>query len=270
MNEEAKWNKIEARLALFDELGMRGDVDHEKFYLYSIINHSTALGGSTLSERETRLLLDEGITVKRKPLANQLMNNDLHDAYVFAREQAEEGASITPEFLRELSALVMRSTGGVTRTMGGTFDSSKGEFRLRGIVAGWGGNSYVNYPRIPAQLAELCDELNGRLDKVKRVHDAYDLSFDAHLRLVTIYPWADGNGRVARLLMNYVQFYHGLFPARVYKKHQEAYDIALVESRKAGNNAPFRAFMSRQLLEALREETGAYERSRDGDATLTP
>jgi len=66
------------------------------------------------------------------------------------------------------------------------------------------------------------------------------LSFDAHFELVTIHPQADGNGRAARLLMNYLQFEHGLFPSKVFKEDREEYIRTLVESRKAKSLELFR------------------------------
>jgi Fic family protein len=267
MKEDAIWDKIEAQMAIFNSLKMREVIDYEKFYIYSIIAHSTAIEGSTLTELETRLLFDEGITAKGRPLVHHLMNKDLRDAYLFAKQQAGEKRPITPEFLRELNAFVMKSTGSVIHTLGGTFDPSKGEFRLCGVTAGLGGESYVNYLKVPALLTGLCDELNGRLDNAGQ-RDIYHLSFDAHLNLVTIHPWADGNGRTSRLLMNYVQFYHGIFPTRICKEDKAEYIAALIESRKLGSSSPFRAFMSRQLLKTLKSEILAYKRSQDKGMTL--
>ena len=63
------------------ELGISDQIDYEKFYLYSIITHSTAIEGSTVTEVEAQLLFDEGITAKGKPLIEQLMNLDLKAAY---------------------------------------------------------------------------------------------------------------------------------------------------------------------------------------------
>ena len=45
----------------------------------------------------------------------------------------------------------MRITGSVYNVMGGSFDSSKGEFRLCGVTAGVGGCSYMSYPKVPAR-----------------------------------------------------------------------------------------------------------------------
>lgn len=59
------------------ELGISKQIDYDKFYLYSIITHSTAIEGSTVTEVEAQLLFDEGIAAKGKSIIEQLMNLDL-------------------------------------------------------------------------------------------------------------------------------------------------------------------------------------------------
>ena len=88
--------------------------------------------------------------------------------------------------------------------MGGSFDSSKGEFRLCGVTAGMGGRSYMNYQKVPAKVEELCALLQEKQKAVGTFREQYELSFNAHLNLVTIHPWVDGNGRAPRPLMNYI------------------------------------------------------------------
>ena len=61
----------------YREAGIEDQVDYQKFHLYSIITHSTAIEGSTITELENQLLFDEGITVAGKPMLEQLMNVDL-------------------------------------------------------------------------------------------------------------------------------------------------------------------------------------------------
>ena len=58
------------------------------------------------------------------------MNEDLKKAYELAKEESAQNAEITPVFLQKLNAALMRTTGSVYNVMGGSFDSSKGEFRL--------------------------------------------------------------------------------------------------------------------------------------------
>ena len=64
----------------YNSLGINQQLDYDKFYLYSIITHSTAIEGSTVTEIENQLLFDEGISAN-KPIKEQMMNLDLKKAY---------------------------------------------------------------------------------------------------------------------------------------------------------------------------------------------
>ena len=64
-------------LRQYQELGISKQIDYDNFYLYSIITHSTAIEGSTVTEVEAQLLFDEGIAAKGKSIIEQLMNLDL-------------------------------------------------------------------------------------------------------------------------------------------------------------------------------------------------
>lgn len=54
-------------------LGIEEQIDYKKFYLYSIIMHSTAIEGSTVTEIENQLLFDEGITAPGRTLQEQMI-----------------------------------------------------------------------------------------------------------------------------------------------------------------------------------------------------
>ena len=73
-------------LQRYHELGIADQIDFEKFYLYSIIVHSTAIEGSTVTEVEAQLLFDEGITSSKRTMMEQQMNLDLKVAYEYGRE----------------------------------------------------------------------------------------------------------------------------------------------------------------------------------------
>lgn len=126
----------------------------------------------------------------------------------------------------------MRTTGSIHNVMGGSFDSSKGEFRLCGVTAGVGGRSYMSYQKVPAKVDELCALLQEKQKTVGTFREQYELSFNAHLNLVTIHPWIDGNGRTARLLMNYIQFCYNLFSTKIFKEDREEYISALQQSQE--------------------------------------
>ena len=102
----------------------------------------------------------------------------------------------------------VKNTGTVYHTMLGDFSAAAGDLRLLNVTADVGGRSYMSFNKVPARLAELCDRINEQRRSAGNMtmQELYDMSFEAHSDLVTIHPWADGNGRMARLLMNWLQF----------------------------------------------------------------
>ena len=255
------WQEIEQLYQEFQKLGISESVDYDKYYLYSLITHSTAIEGSTLTEVETQMLFDEGLTANGKPLVYHLMNEDLKNAYELAKDEAKRKISVTAEFLQRLNAALMRTTGTTYNVMGGSFDSSKGDFRLCGVTAGFGGFSYMNFLKVPVKVEEFCNVLQQRQNAVETLREQYELSFNAHLNLVTIHPWVDGNGRTARLLMNYIQFCYNLFSTKIFKEDREEYISALRQSQEEETNMPFLDFMAGQLKKSLSLEIERFNAS---------
>ena len=264
-------NELLEVLKEYQELGISEQIDYQKFYLYSIITHSTAIEGSTVTEIENQLLFDEGITAKGKPMVEQLMNLDLKRAYEQSIRWAREHKPFTVEMLKNLSALVMRNTGSHYSTLMGEFDSSKGDLRLVGVTAGAGGRSYMDYRKVPMKLEELCNHINQRREALienPNVMDAYLLSFDAHNLLVTIHPWVDGNGRMSRLIMNHLQFEFGLVPSKIIKEDKAQYIEALNKSRVEEAMEPFQEFMLKEHTQNLRNEILEYRKSMEEDIAI--
>lgn len=174
---------------------------------------------------------------------------------------------ITIDILKELSALVMKNTGKEYKTALGDFSSAKGELRLLNVTAGIGGKSYMSYNKIPTKLAEFCNNLNEERKNhtIKSITQLYELSFDAHYNLVTIHPWADGNGRMARLLMNLLQFEFGLIPTKILKEDKEEYIKALVATRENEDLNIFRKFMTSLMIRNLTHDIETYRKTLEED-----
>jgi len=143
----------------------------------------------------------------------------------------------------------------------GSFDSSKGEFRLCGVTADVGGHSYMNYLKVPAKVDELCAILQEKQKTVGAFREQYELSFNAHLNLVTIHPWVDGNGRTVRLLMNYIQFCYHLFPTKIFKEDREEYIVHVPQCKDEETTQPFLSFMAGQLKKLLSLEIERFKAS---------
>ncbi len=253
-------NNLKQLVTKYRKLGIDNQLDYDKFYLYSLITHSTAIEGSTITELENQIMFDHGVSLKGKSIEEQSMNLDLKVAYEKAIELAKQHEPITVDMLISLSALVMKNTGKEYNTALGNFSSARGELRLLNVTAGVGGRSYMNYSKVPAKLAELCEQLNSGRAKssTMSVDELYQLTFDAHYNLVTIHPWADGNGRMARLVMNMLQFEFGLIPTKILKEDKEEYIKALVATREYDNLNIFRGFMTSMMEQNLQNEIATY------------
>lgn len=205
-------NEIIAVLNEYNSLGINQQLDYDKFYLYSIITHSTAIEGSTITEIENQVLFDNGISCS-KPISEQFMNLDLKKAYEQSFDFARKHEKITVGFLCSLSGTLMKNTDSSYNTVAGSFSSAKGELRLLNVSAGRGGKSY----------------------------------------LASIHPWADGNGRMDRLLMNMVKYEKNLVPSIV-KKERRAEYIKVI-------SASLIDFMFNHHIQNLKQQIEEYKRS---------
>lgn len=113
--------ELEELMERYRELGIDRQLDYDKFYLYSIITHSTAIEGSTITELENQIMFDNGIALRGKSLVEQNMNLDLKAAYERMLVYARSHADITIDRLKELSALTMKNTGSEYHTALGCF-----------------------------------------------------------------------------------------------------------------------------------------------------
>lgn len=213
-------NEIIAVLNEYNSLGINQQLDYDKFYLYSIITHSTAIESSTITEIENQVLFDNGISCS-KPISEQFMNLDLKKAYEQSFDFARKHEKITVGFLCSLSGTLMKNIDSSYNTVAGYFSSAKGELRLLNVSAGRGGKSY----------------------------------------LASIHPWADGNGRMDRLLMNMVKYEKNLVPSIVKKERRAEYIKVISESQDAEDSASLIDFMFNHNIQNLKQQIEEYKRS---------
>lgn len=245
------------------KLGISEQIDYEKFYLYSIITHSTAIEGSTVTELEAQLLFDEGITSNKRSMIEQMMNLDLKEAYDYGMKWIKRHENITVRWLIYLASKVMARTGSEYHTISGDFSAAKGELRKLNVTAGFGGKSYMSYLKVPSRLEAFCEELNKRRQAINPTDMAavYDLSFWAHYELVTIHPWADGNGRTSRLLMNLIQMEYNALPTKVLKEDKAEYIQALIDTRENEDITIFQDCMTKLHCKHLKWDIEQFIKS---------
>ncbi|MCU0446935.1 MAG: Fic family protein [Microscillaceae bacterium] len=240
-------NLIEQYKALSQEV-----VDYTKYTYYAATHHSTALEGSTLSEGQVINLLEYGKTVTDKPFEDHLMVFDHDKAIRFVMEEARKKRAITIDFIKQIATKVVNSTGSIVNTISGTYDISKGEFRLSSVSAGT--RTFPDFRKVPSLIQMLCDKVNEKLKSVATIEEKCELAFELHFDFISIHPFGDGNGRTARLLMNYIQAYFDLPLSIVFKKDRIRYINALESARKRDDLSPFLKFMYSQYTKLLKME----------------
>jgi Fic family protein len=250
-------NKLETLVNRYRQ-AVWGQVDLQKFTYYAITYHSTAIEGSTLTEEQVYNLLDLDIPAKNKPFTEQQMVIDHQKALIFTLNEAKERAPLTETLIRQIGALTVKNTGSIYSTALGTFDSTRGEYRLLNVLAG--ARRFPDNTQVPALMKTLVNEINDKIDKIQTFSQKCELAFELHYRFVNIHPFADGNGRTSRLLMNYILSIFELPVFYVFKSSRTPYIQTLEKARPTDNITIFHDFMYRQYQKFIEKDLKTVEK----------
>jgi len=209
-----------------------------EYYRIGLTWTSNAIEGNSLTEMETKILLEDGLTVGGKPLRDTLeaVGHSLAYDYMFSLLGERR---ITVRDIQALHHLFFKSID----------DSSAGVWREINIIVT--GTDY-EFPS-PDELNDLILELE-RWIAIER-DGMHPVCFAAmlHLKFVTIHPYIDGNGRVARLLMNAVLIQDGFMLAIVPPVLRQEYMLGIRDYQINGNPEPFCQFIAERVLESEKE-----------------
>ena len=155
----------------------------------------------------------------------------------------------------------MKHTGSFTNGALGSFDTSKGDLRLAQVYVTK--KYFPNYQKVPRLLEQFCEAVNAKIDMVTG-DEIIHLAADVHYNFVNIHPFGDGNGRVARLLMNYVVLYHGEPLIKMFTEDRTDYINALNEAEEQEDISIFRNFILSQEIKFLKAEIDKYKKLNKG------
>jgi len=257
----AEFNKYKKK---YLSLNLNENINYEKFSMISIVYNSTKIEGCSLNEDDTRILIENNITAKGKPLTDHLMVKDHFDAFLFVKNEAEKKQRLSTDFLKEIAAQVMKNTGSFTKTISGEFDTSKGDLRLAQVYVDK--KYFPDFKKVPALLDELCKSVNSKIEKVEG-DEIIKLAADLHYNLVYIHPWGDGNGRVSRLAMNYIQLFHNQPLIKIFTEDRAEYISALNKTEEENNPDIFREFIAKQQIKFFKAEIEKFK-GKDKSFTL--
>jgi Fic family protein len=229
--------------------------------MISIVYNSTKIEGCSLSEDDTKLLLENDIAAKGKPLKDHLMVKDHFFAFNHLKELAKQKKHVSINLIKEIAGLVMENTGGLVNTTAGSFDTSKGDLRKAQVYVDK--KYFPDYSKVETLLRKLVENVNNRLDKVSE-NDVLKLSADIHYNLVNIHPFGDGNGRTSRLMMNYIQMYHNDPLIKIFTEDRAEYIDALNKTEELEKISIFRDFVCQQQIKFYQHEIDKYNKRDKG------
>ncbi len=178
-------DRLKARLDVLRPLDLDLLENLRDVYTVRLTYNSNALEGNTLTESETQIVIEKGITIGGKPLRDHLEAINHAEAIAFIRDLATTITPITPWEIRQTHSLICKS------------DRQAGAYRTVNVMAAGTNYRYPDAVKIPDLMAEFGDWLA----QPSPSHPV-EIATEIHARLVTIHPFTDGNGRTARLLMN--------------------------------------------------------------------
>lgn len=259
------WDKLHILREQYISQRIMDSIDYEKFCMISIVYHSSKIEGCSLSETDTKVLLENNITAQGKPLMDHLMVKDHYNAFLKIKQDAINKRKLSIDFIKEINAMVMKSTGGMISSISGNFDTSKGDLRLAQVYVDK--KYFPDFNKVPKLLEELVENVNDRIDKVSD-DDIIKLSADTHYNFVNIHPFADGNGRTSRLLMNYIQLYRNEPLIKIFTEDRAEYIDSLNETEEKEDINIFRNFICRQQIKFYESELNKFRKSKSGFSLL--
>ena len=225
-------------------------INSEKYIAFSLTHHSTAIEGSTLTEIQVYNLLEFGKT-SNKPFLHHLMVSDFYTAFNFMETAVKNKKTLSFQFIQQLGGLVVHGTGAIINTPVGTFDTTKGDLRLCSVRVA--DRYFPDYKKVPNLLKKLVEEIKADIEFANTFSLKMEVAFKIHFLFVSIHPFADGNGRTARLLMNYVQKLFNLPYTFIFKEDKAKYYSALENARKKDDITIFYNFMYSQHLKFIKK-----------------
>lgn len=208
----------------------------ERWYDVELTYTSNALEGNTLTRSETAIVIEKGITVRGKPLKDHEEAVDHFSALQYVRNLVKDPRPITEADIRDIHRLVVART---QHDEAGQY--SKFERRIAG--------SRVKLAS-PEEIPVLMGDFGQWLTTAKPTPQN---AIEAHLRLVTIHPFSDGNGRTARLVMNLELMRGGYPPIIIHPEQRPDYIDSLEKAQLTGDKRDFELFLLERLEDSLNE-----------------
>jgi Fic family protein len=196
---------------------------------------SNAIEGNTLTRRETALAITENITASSKPIKDYIEARNHSDAFKLILKLSKNKSPVSEDDILTIHREILK----------GINDSYSGRYRNINVrISG----SRVVLPN-SAKVYDLMKKFNKWLfeNKFYPPHKASE----AHLKLISIHPFIDGNGRTARLLMNLILLKAGYLPSIIRRRDRRQYLDVIELAQITDNKISYAEFMTKAYIRSL-------------------
>ncbi len=217
--------------------------------------HSNKLEGNSLTSGETNALLLFGITAPGKPLNDHFKVTGHNDAVNWVLDLVKSEIDLSEDFLCELHSILLKEAkfkDAITLSGEHTkrrIEIGKYKSEPNHVVTVTGETFYFASPEeTPAKMEELLRSFDDERSKTEL--DPIILATLFHYKFLRIHPFDDGNGRVARILMNFILMKFGYPPIVIKTEDKENY-YAVLRLADAGDMEPFIEYIAENLVHSL-------------------
>ena len=233
MDLQMKLEKIDQLKKVLNGVSHFDLTDKDRDYLnLQWTYNSNAIEGSTLTIQETQLIR-EGVSVGGHHVREILEVVNHEKAICEVERMAHSGAPLQEEDIKRLHGIVLRTID----------DVNAGVYRKSDVMV-------VGAVFRPPQFYKIKDRMAGLIDWYQQPSDQHFVlnAAELHTRFVRIHPFIDGNGRTARLLMNYELMKNGLPPAVINVENRKQYYEALHEADLRSDHRPLADIICDSLI----------------------
>ena len=210
--------------------------------------HSGKIENDAVTMHDTREIFENGTVINYTGDLRTLFEiKNQKDCFEYLLEKIVKREELTIPFILELHSQLMKGCYDETRYKKG---ERPGTFKKHDYVTGDGVGTASE--DVETELQELLSEV-----KAAEGEDVMTVAAYLHLKFEEIHPFADGNGRVGRTLLNYYLMTHGYPPLILYTEDKKIYYMALTVFDKTGEIAGFIELLKEQMVKTWEKKKKA-------------
>jgi len=186
--------------------------------------NSNAIEGNTLTLSETKVVLENGITIKGKPLKDHLEIINHKEAIEYIEELVSKNVKLSEYDIRSVHYLILKEIDSI----------NAGKYRNENVFISGAMHVPPAYMNVPYEMQKLINQYQAWQGLHPVVRACY-----LHGEFVKIHPFVDGNGRTARLLLNFELIQSGYPPVVIKTENRADYYDALDKAHTTNDYTDF-------------------------------